>query len=105
MIGVAIFLAFIAVCSVVAKGIQSDEQGGNYVYVAEGREGIPGAEWGVRKVAVTLDQTDLAAGVESAEITTDTRIIVNTTKELKDGDVVRLISWDSYVMYQKRWFA
>lgn len=60
--------------------------------MAEEREGILGMEWKVRKVFVTvLDRTDSVAAVESAEITTDTRIITNTTKELNDGDAVRLI--------------
>lgn len=75
-----------------ARCVHSDGQGGDYVYVAEEREGILGMEWKVRKVFVTvLDRTDSVAAVESAEITTDTRIITNTTKELNDGDAVRLI--------------
>lgn len=78
-----------------ARCIHSDEQGGNYVYVAEKREGILGAEWRVRKVSVTiLDRTDSVAAVESAEITTETKIVVNATEKLNDGDVVRLISSD-----------
>lgn len=73
--------------------VHSDGQGGNYVYVAEEREGILGTEWKVRKVFVTiLDCTDSVVAVESAEISTDTRIIVDAAKELNDGDVVRLIN-------------
>lgn len=72
--------------------VHSDGQGGDYVYVAEERGGILGTEWRVRKVFVTvLDRTDSVAAVESAEITTDTRIIADAAREFHDGDVVRLI--------------
>lgn len=73
--------------------VHSDGQGGDYVYVAEEREGILGTEWRVRKVFVTvLDRTDSVAAVESAEITTDTRIIADAAREWNEGDAVRLIS-------------
>lgn len=76
-----------------AVGIHSDEQGGSYVYVAEEREGILGTEWRARKVYVSvLDRTDSVVAVESAEIAAETKIIMNATKELNDGDVVRLVS-------------
>ena len=72
--------------------VHNDEQGGNYVYVAEEREGILGAEWRVRKVVVSiLDRTDSVVAVESGEITTETRIVISTEKPLNDGDVVRLV--------------
>lgn len=69
-----------------------DEEGADYVYVAEEREGILGTEWKVRKVVVTiLDQTDLMTAVESPEISGDTKIVVTSTGDLANGDVVRLI--------------
>lgn len=76
-----------------AACVHREEQGGNYVYVAEEREGILGTEWRVRKVYITiLDQTDSVVAVESAEIGADTRIVETTTKELADGDAVRPVS-------------
>lgn len=75
--------------------VHADEHGGYYVYVAEEREGILGTEWKVRKVPVTIpDRTDSVVAVESVEITTDTRVIVNSTKELSEGDVIRMVSPD-----------
>lgn len=68
-----------------------DEEG-SYVYVAEEREGILGTEWKVRKVFVTiLDQTDMMTAVGSAEISEDTKIVVTSTEDLTNGDVVRLV--------------
>ena len=76
-----------------ASCIHTDEQGGDYIYIAEEREGILGTEWRVRKVSVTIpDRTDSVVAVESAEITTETRVVVYSTKELSDGDAVRLVS-------------
>ncbi|MDE6016354.1 MAG: HlyD family secretion protein [Acetatifactor sp.] len=69
-----------------------DEEGADYVYVAEEREGILGTEWKVRKVFVTiLDQTDMMTAVESAEISGDTKIVVTSTDDLMNGNVVRLV--------------
>ncbi|MDE6699526.1 MAG: hypothetical protein K2K10_00700 [Acetatifactor sp.] len=69
-----------------------DEEGADYVYVAEEREGILGTEWKVRKVVVTiLDQTDMMTAVESAEISGDTKIVVTSTDDLMNGNVVRLV--------------
>lgn len=69
-----------------------DEEGASYVYVAEEREGILGTEWKVRKVFVTiLDQTDMMTAVGSAEISGDTKIVVTSTEDLTNGDVVRLV--------------
>lgn len=69
-----------------------DEEGASYVYVAEEREGILGTEWKVRKVFVTiLDQTDMMTAVGSAEISGDTKIVVTSTEDLANGDVVRLV--------------
>ncbi len=46
----------------------------------------------MRKVSVTIpDRTDSVVAVESAEITTDTKIVVSSTKELSDGDTVRMV--------------
>lgn len=65
---------------------------GNCVYVVEEYEGILGTEWRVRSVPVTIvDETDNMAAIESADIMSSTKIVASTTKELKDGDVVRVL--------------
>lgn len=65
---------------------------GNCVYVVEECEGILGTEWRMRSVPVTIvDETDNMAAIESADIMPTTKIVASTTKELKDGDVVRVL--------------
>lgn len=79
--------------------IHEDVGGGSYVYVAEEREGILGTEWKVRKVFVTiLDQTDTMTAVESAEISGDAKIVVTSTDDLTNGDVVRLVEPKSSIL-------
>lgn len=63
-----------------------------YVYIAEERQGILGAEWKVRKVYVQIvDRNDTAAAIQSMEITADSRIVAGTNKPLADGDTVRVV--------------
>lgn len=62
----------------------------SFVYVVNEREGILGLEYYVEEVNVTvIDKNDRWAAVEGA-LTSESRIIASSTKELKKGDVVRL---------------
>ena len=72
--------------------LYSNQYGNYYVYVAEEQDGILGTEWKVRTVFVTiLDQNDRVAAIESAGITVESKIVMSSTKELKEGDTVRLL--------------
>ena len=63
-----------------------------YVYVAEEKEGILGTEWIVRRVQVSIvDSNDTVAAISGVEISTETRIVTSFTKALRDGAVVRVI--------------
>lgn len=63
-----------------------------YVYIAEEKEGILGTEWRVRKVNVTiLDENDTVAAIQSAEISTESRVVSASDKALADGNVVRVL--------------
>lgn len=72
--------------------LYQDIQGTYYVFVVEEQNGILGEEWKVRKVTVTiLDQNDNIAAIENAELTEESRIVTSTSKELEEGDTVRLL--------------
>lgn len=66
------------------------ENGRNFVYVANEREGILGTEYYVEEINVSvIDKNDKLAAIEGA-LTEESRIIESSTKEIKKGDVVRL---------------
>ncbi len=65
---------------------------GYYVYVVEEQEGILGMEQRIRKIAVTVpDKTESYAAVESSLLTEESRIVTDSTKELSEGSVVRVV--------------
>lgn len=64
-----------------------------FVYVVEEQEGFLGTEQRVRRINVTLSDSNLSlAAVESAVITPESRIVLSTDRELTEGDVVRLVN-------------
>lgn len=66
------------------------ENGRSYVYVVNEREGILGQEYYVEQVNVNVvDKNDNWAAVEGA-LSSDSRIIVSSSKEVEKGQVVRL---------------
>lgn len=72
--------------------IQQSGVSGKCVYIVEEYEGILGTEWRVRSVPITIvDENDTMAAIESADIMDSTRIVASSSKELKDGDVVRVL--------------
>ena len=62
----------------------------SYVYVLKEREGILGAEYYAEEVNVRIsDENDSFAAVEGA-LDENSRIILSATKEIKNGDTVRI---------------
>lgn len=67
-----------------------EENGRNFVYVVNEREGILGTEYYVEEITVSVaDKNDNLAAIEGA-VSEESRIIDSSTKEIKKGDVVRL---------------
>lgn len=65
----------------------------HYLFVAEERQGILGTEWRVRKVKITVeDQNETMAAVSSAELTSESRVVAGSDKQLLDGAVVRVVN-------------
>lgn len=65
------------------------ENSRSYVYVVQEREGILGMEYYVEEVSVRiLDENDSWAAIEGA-LDSESRIIVSSTKEVHNGDIVR----------------
>lgn len=65
------------------------EDARSYVYVVKEREGILGMEYYVEEVNVkVLDENERWAAVEGA-LDSDSQIIISSTKEVHNGDIVR----------------
>lgn len=61
----------------------------SYVYVVKEREGILGVEYYMEEISVkVLDENESWAAVEGA-LDKDSRIIISSTKEVHNGDIVR----------------
>lgn len=70
--------------------LYTSEGGRSYVYVVNEREGILGPEYYVEEITVSVnDKNDAWASVQGA-LTEESRIVENSTAEIKKGDVVRL---------------
>lgn len=66
------------------------EMGVYYIYTLNEKEGILGSEYYVEKIKVRIkDQNDRYAALETGTISADTKVIVYSTKELKQGESVR----------------
>lgn len=62
-----------------------------YVYVLKEKTGILGKEYYVEKIKVSIaDQNEKYASIEEGTIHTDTEVIISYSKEIKQGDSVRL---------------
>lgn len=67
-----------------------EEQGGSYIFTLNEKEGILGSEYYVEKIKVQVkDRNDRYAALEAGTISTDTQVIIYSTKELKQGESVR----------------
>ena len=62
----------------------------NYVYAVKQREGILGEESYIEEVNVTVQDKNESFAAVSGALDGDTMIVVSATKEIKNGDTVRL---------------
>lgn len=67
-----------------------EETGGYFIYTLNEKEGILGSEYYAEKIKVQVkDKNDRFAALESGTISEDTKVIIYSTKELKQGESVR----------------
>ena len=72
-----------------AKAVYTDN-GISYIYILRKQQGILGEELAASRVTVNvLDKNNKFASIEEGTIDADTEIIVDTTKALEEGTVVR----------------
>lgn len=77
-------------CCVTPAAVTTVE-GRNYVYVVREREGILGMEYYAEQVSVRVaDQNDYFVALDNAPLDKEDRIISSSTKEVKNGEIVRL---------------
>ncbi len=68
----------------------TEESGGYFIYTLNEKEGILGSEYYVERLKVQVkDKNDRFAAIESGTISADTKVVIHTTKELKQGESVR----------------
>lgn len=71
--------------------VHKDMNGRCFVYVAEETDTVLGIELVARKIMVEiLDQNDSRAAISSSALDTQSELIVFSTKEFENGDVIRL---------------
>lgn len=77
-------------CCVPLSALHEDASRRSFVYIVSERPGILGTELAAEKVYVKiLDQNDRYAAVEEGVLDQETELIVGSTGELEDRDVVR----------------
>ncbi len=70
--------------------VVTEESGGYFIYTLNEKEGILGSEYYVERLKVQVkDKNDRFAAIESGTISADTKVVIHTTKELKQGESVR----------------
>ncbi len=70
--------------------VVTEESGGYFIYTLNEKEGILGSEYYVERLKVqSKDKNDRFAAIESGTISADTKVVIHTTKELKQGESVR----------------
>ena len=78
--------------TVISRQALVEENNQYYVYVAEEQAGFLGTEERIRKVYVTLtDSNDSLAAVESAVLGAESKIVLQSNRDLAEGDLVRLL--------------
>ena len=79
-------------CCVTPSAIHTaDNSNRSYVYVVKEREGILGMEYYVEQLNVRIaDENDSWTALEGAALDKEDKIISSSTKEVKNGDIVRL---------------
>lgn len=77
-------------CSVPLSAVY-EENGTNYVYVADKKEAILGETMAARKVTVrVLDKNDTTAALENGSVSSGEQVIVSSSKTIEDGSRIRL---------------
>lgn len=77
-------------CCVTPTAVTTVE-GRSHVYVVREREGILGMEYYAEQVSVRIaDQNDYFVALDSAPLDKEDRIVSSSTKEIKNGEIVRL---------------
>lgn len=77
-------------CCIPISALYEDSTHRNFVYIVSERSGILGTELAAEKIYVkVLDRNDSYAAVEEGVIGQDTELIVSSTEELEDRDVIR----------------
>ena len=72
--------------------LQQDSNGSYFLYTLRQQEGILGTEWHAGRVYVNvLDQNGSYAAIESAVLSAETEIILTSSADLKDNEVVRVV--------------
>lgn len=72
--------------------LYQNSSGGYFVYTVEEQEGILGSQWQIRTMEVSvLDQNEQYAAIEGSGISRETRIVESYSKQIAQGDAVRLI--------------
>ncbi len=67
--------------------VVTEESGGYFIYTLNEKEGILGSEYYVERLKVQVkDKNDRFAAIESGTISADTKVVIHTTKELKQGE-------------------
>lgn len=70
--------------------VHADSNGRSFVYIMEETDTVLGTELVARKIPVELlDQTDTRAAISSPALDEQSELIVSSTKEFENGDVVR----------------
>lgn len=76
-------------CCVPIEALHSENER-YYIYVVEEKDTILGKELSARKLWVkVLDKNDKFAALETGAVDEESKIIISSDKELKDGDIVR----------------
>lgn len=77
-------------CCIPVEALREDSNRRKYVYVVSEKSGILGTELAAEKVYVkVLDQNESYAAIEEGVIDRDTELIVTSTENLEDRDVIR----------------
>lgn len=76
-------------CCIPIEALQSENER-YYIYTVEEKETILGKELAARKMWVNVkDKNDKYAALEEGTLDAETKIIISSDKELKDGDIIR----------------
>ena len=74
------------------SALHQDGNGNSFVYTLRQQNGILGVEWHASVLYVeVLERNSRYAAIESVSLSEESQIILNSTSELKDNAVVRIV--------------